>query len=252
MKNDLYQKIYSEYLDQLGVESNQKRHLISFEHGKNICRSPRDLNEMVLCDFGSSAIGILTNDINRFFDSITRLKVWNEVLLPYEKQTRKNLSYAFVEPLFESCLVSPYNIKQRFIYCGTKLRILSRTLVAGSHFQFPKDTSIQLSHLEKWVDNTVKEHNEFLNAVLSLDSTDFADGTGHYRRRKVHRIAQHFVHGLQMDVLIEPVSGGDYSHSSVAYRPLQIATALPALLNEHQLLRSAFLKFLYFARNHFV
>lgn len=252
MKKDLYKKVFSEYLDTFEAESMQKRHLISFEHHKKIYNGSMDTNEMLLCDFSSSAVGILTNEINRFFDGITRLKVWNEVLLPYDQETRNHLSYIFVASVFEASLVSPYNIKQRFIYCGTKLRILSKTLVAKAHFQVPKDTSIRFEDLKKWVDNNVKEHNEFLNSVLALDSTDFADGTSHYRRRNVHRIAQHLTYGLQMDISIDPVPGGSYSHSSVAYRPLQITTALPALLNEHKLLRSAFLKFFYFARTHFV
>ncbi len=247
-RNDI-EVIFSRYLDDVFAPRPARLRLVSSKHTRrlelrhkrcNICLMP-------FMECALEALRALFGEVNGSLFSIKRLQAWQFALNGTEEGALKiGLGFELVEPALKLALMNSYNLKQLFVFLGTKLLILSRTLSGGTvPAKLPEDHRIDLATLDTWCDRSNPKHVAFVKAVKTLDSGTHWDMTRNYRRKAVHQLAPHLMLGLRMSVQVSKNNGG-YAYEVGVSSPVTLDQVLPALVEEHAKQRTAFAAFLRF------
>ncbi len=242
---------FRNYLDALYDPRLPKNGFIRRDHSHRLigANSACDFSLGPFLTFAEEGIRALTGAINQARMMISRLAAWEQALSGISpRELRVGIGFELVEPLLELALVSSYNLKQRFVFLGTKAIMLSVCIRHKMAAQvLVEDHQIQLSTLKAWIDPSDQVHAHFLNSVAELDSRRHWDETRNFRRRAVHQLPPHLLFGLSSHVSIKKADNG-YSINVGAMSPIWIEDVIPSLQDEHKKQRAAFLAFLNLAR----
>lgn len=241
MERAALERAIQRFLDARGALPADRTRIIGFDSHRLPGETTADTNLFIFREQADSFTRELIGDINDFYVRLHQLEAWRRALELYTDLAEQlNIFAEFVEPLFVYALTSPYDLKNRFIYCGVKLILLAEAFHSPSSPPRirPIDHKIEFKTLQKLCgSSTVREG--FLHAASEVNSDVFTKATGSFRRRRVHRLPQNLHVGILAIFETEETPTG-LRHTLVAEHPLRLEELIPMLDGEHRKLSTAF------------
>jgi hypothetical protein len=235
----LQERALNRYFDLFYSKGDQSRWIINFGLVRRVLPFQLKTGQLALCEFNFAAINAISNEINRLFLLIYQLQIWQDTLGAFTKDERHLITLFWVEPNLNLALLTPYNLKQRIIYCATKSLLVEYASRKGSKvIRLPQDHEISFKTLLKWCKEDDPLHLKLVHSIERLDAPS-PFWSRNYRRKHVHRIPPCLLLGLQTYVDIE-TDGRGYTETVEVHRPISLEDSMGWLSTEHKLLRNSF------------
>ncbi|HEY8904001.1 MAG TPA: hypothetical protein VIM48_09840 [Chthoniobacterales bacterium] len=238
-ERSLQELALARYLELYYTQGNLRRWVVSCDKVTRILPSNLKIGGMVLHEFNFSAILRIASDINHFLLLINQLQLWEKVLGTFTRDEQHLISLFWVEPYLNFALLTPYNLKQRIIYSGTKSLLLVYANDRRSKIiPLPTDEEISMKTLRKWHDKMNPCHRRLIEAIRRIDAPSLSQPRA-YRRKHVHHLPPYLLIGLQTQVTIGIDQNG-YTQAVALQSPVSIDRSIEWCLAEHRLSRIAF------------
>lgn len=178
----------------------------------------------------------LVGEINQLSSNIFALQIWQKILRDYGALQRMHLESEFVEPLANSCMLTPFALRNQIVFTGTKLAILFET--GRLHTRLPDDREIELKHFRQWAAHW-KGFAHLERSLKKLNDAIFIQRTNNFRHRYTHRIPPRIGRGLAPNFRFERDGPRLKVHFSPE-KPLQLHKIIRASIVQHRLCVKSF------------
>lgn len=196
--------------------------------------------------FHKEALRVIGGEINWFLEHIKNCEAWKSVHESLSSKDKIDAFFFLMKDSFTLALLTPYALKQRFVFFGSHLLHYTRMVIDTSWHEskLPDDKNINIHTLHIFNKSLFKNLQPFLDVLYQLDSSDSQKDLLGFRHKYQHRDPVKIEHGLSAIIKREKNHSSTTSYGLGGTKPLPMEKAIQVVYDQHECALNCYKAFL--------